>query len=230
MTRTRTSLLAAGMAGALALAAAPAALAEETSGPAPSPAAATSQEMPATEVTSPAGEGTPAEKPFSKGDATDNGQPVAAGLVALPDVLTISGTTYYLNKDGQTYVTDMGRINAEPTAAEVDASKALLAQNSAEAARQAIAEAKAGERKAAPAAGAAPAAAVTAQATTPVQATTQAPAVETASAAPTAQAPVVERGMGAQTGSNTAARGLFALVLASVAGSALFAFARRTLI
>ncbi|WP_291314027.1 hypothetical protein [Corynebacterium sp. UBA2622] len=226
MTRTRTSLLAAGMAGALTLAAAPAALAEETSGPAPSPAAATGQEMPATEVTSPAGEGTPAEKPFSKGDATDNGQPVAAGLVALPDVLTISGTTYYLNKDGQTYVTDMGRINAEPTAAEVDASKALLAQNSAEAARQAIAEAKAGERKAAPAAGAAPAAAATAQATTPAQA----PAAETAPAAPTTQVPAVERGMGAQTGSNTAARGLFALVFASVAGAALFAFARRTLI
>ena len=222
MTRTRTPLLAAALAGTLALAVAPGAGAEETT-----PATTAVGESTAQEVT-PAGEGSPAEKPFSKDDANPSAdQPVAAGLVALPAVLTLDGTTYYLNADGATYVTDMGRINAAPTAQETENTKAMLAKNSAEVGRQAIAEAKAGGQKPSTTA-AAPAAPAPATTT----ASAPAPAAPVAPAAPAASAPTApaERGMAAQTGSNTAARALFALVIASVMGAAVYASARRSLL
>ena len=230
MTRTRTPILAAALAGALALAVAPGAGAEEATSVTPATASAV-QDSPAQEVT-PAGEGSPAEKPFSKDDANPAAdQPVAAGLVALPAVLTLDGTTYYLNADGATYVTDMGRINAAPTAQETENTKAMLAKNSAEVGRQAIAEAKAGGQKPAAAPVTTTAPAGDAPATTTAGAPASAPAATTAAVPAATGAPApAERGMAAQTGSNTAARGLFALVMASVMGAAVYASARRTLI
>ncbi|WP_115685827.1 hypothetical protein [Corynebacterium senegalense] len=177
-------------------------------------------ESPAKEVT-PAGDGAPAERPFSKDDVSaDSEHPVAAGLIALPSVLSIDGSTYYLNADGETYVTDMERIGAEPTEQERAASNDLLSRNSAEVGRQAIAEAKAGGA-------AAPAPAAGVQVSNTAQ---DAPAPAEATTAPAADTSAEARGMAAQTGSNTAARALAALLVASVIGAAAFAFGRRRLI
>lgn len=159
-------------------------------------------------------ETTPVEQPAPTGDHQDvpftaedidpnNPAPAAAGLIALPAVLAIGGLTYYLNADGKTYVTDLARINEPPTDAEVKDSNALLAENAAEVARQGLATSKA--------AGQAP--------------------VEAQQQAAPAQAPVAEqRGIAAETGSNTLVRALFALVVASIIGAAVFAYGRRYLI
>ena len=168
-------------------------------------------EAPTAETTA---ETTPVEQPAPTGDHQDvpftaedidpnNPAPAAAGLIALPAVLAIGGLTYYLNADGKTYVTDLARINEPPTDAEVKDSNALLAENAAEVARQGLATSKA--------AGQAP--------------------VEAQQQAAPAQAPVAEqRGIAAETGSNTLVRALFALVVASIIGAAVFAYGRRFLI
>lgn len=170
--------------------------------------AAPTTETPVAETT------TPVEQPAPTGDHQDvpftaedidpnNPAPAAAGLIALPAVLAIGGLTYYLNADGKTYVTDLARINEPPTDAEVKDSNALLAENAAEVARQGLATSKA--------AGQAP--------------------VEAQQQAAPAQAPVAEqRGIAAETGSNTLVRALFALVVASIIGAAVFAYGRRFLI
>lgn len=168
-------------------------------------------EAPTAETTA---ETTPVEQPAPTGDHQDvpftaedidpnNPAPAAAGLIALPAVLAIGGLTYYLNADGKTYVTDLARINEPPTDAEVKDSNALLAENAAEVARQGLATSKA--------AGQAP--------------------VEAQQQAAPAQTPVAEqRGIAAETGSNTLVRALFALVVASIIGAAVFAYGRRFLI
>ena len=163
-------------------------------------------------------ETTPVEQPAPTGDHQDvpftaedidpnNPAPAAAGLIALPAVLAIGGLTYYLNADGKTYVTDLARINEPPTDAEVKDSNALLAENAAEVARQGLATSKA--------AGQAPVEAQ--QQAAPAQAQAEAPAAE-------------QRGIAAETGSNTLVRALFALVVASIIGAAVFAYGRRYLI
>ncbi|SDR69108.1 hypothetical protein [Corynebacterium timonense] len=150
----------------------------------------------------PAPAGAPAETPLSPEDVNpESGAPVAAGLISLPSVFTVEGTTYYLNQDGKTYVTDMARIDAEPTPEEVEASNALLEQHGAEAGRQGIAEARAGG---------------------------EAPAVEVTRTA--AAADPAPRGIGAETGENAVAAGLAAFLVASVIGAAVFAYGRRRLI
>lgn len=162
---------------------------------------------------------TPVEQPDPTGDHQDvpftaedvdpnNPAPAAAGLIALPAVLAIGGLTYYLNADGKTYVTDLARINEPPTDAEVKDSNALLAENAAEVARQGLATSKAAGQA-------------------PVEAQQQAAPAQAASA----QSPVAEqRGIAAETGSNTLVRALFALVVASIIGAAVFAYGRRYLI
>ncbi|WJY68818.1 hypothetical protein [Corynebacterium auris] len=148
----------------------------------------------------------PAEAPLSKGDVDpESPHQVANGLIALPSVFRVEGTTYYLNKDGKTYVADMERIDAEPTAEEIEASNALLAQHGAEAGRQGIAEAEAGAEDPA----------------------TEAPNVQVTHNAAADPAP---RGIGAETGSNAVAQGLAALLVASALGAAVFAYGRRRLI
>lgn len=156
-------------------------------------------------------------------DATSD-QPVAAGLVALPPVLTIGETTYYLNADGQTYVTDVARVQETPNEQEVAASQELLAANGAEVARQAIEAARAAGES------------VDYSAQVPAEAGTEQAEAEQAgeAAAPQDPAPVAdpaaERGIAAETGNNTVSKALFALVIASVVGAAAFAYGRRFLV
>lgn len=175
-------------------------------------------DAPEAPTTQPSAETTPVEQPAPTGDHQDvpftaedvdpnNPAPAAAGLIALPAVLAIGGLTYYLNADGKTYVTDLARINEPPTDAEVKDSNALLAENAAEVARQGLATSKA--------AGQVPV--EVQQQAAPAQAQAEAPAAE-------------QRGIAAETGSNTLVRALFALVVASIIGAAVFAYGRRYLI
>ena len=116
--------------------------------------------------------------------------PVANGLVKFPPVLTIDDVTYYLNKNGHTFVADILRVNADVTPEEVEASDVLVTKYAGEVARQGAEAARA--------------------------------AGETVDE--------TDRGLAAETGSNTLVRALFALTLASVLGAAFFAFARRRLV
>lgn len=62
--------------------------------------------------------------------------PVANGLVKFPPVLTIDDVTYYLNKNGHTFVADILRVNADVTPEEVEASDVLVTKYAGEVARQ----------------------------------------------------------------------------------------------
>ncbi|MBA5244475.1 hypothetical protein [Corynebacterium haemomassiliense] len=169
------------------------------------PEATEATETPAetpTEAPVPSPENAP-EEPLGAEDvdpADDN--PVAHGLVKFPPVLTLDGKTYFLNKDGHTFVADVTRVNADVTPEETAESEAMIQANAGEIGRQGL--------EAARAAGEAVEAAVNDEITSPY-------------AAPA-------RGLEAETGSNTVARALFALALASALGAGFFAFARRRLI
>ncbi|WP_311390059.1 hypothetical protein [Corynebacterium haemomassiliense] len=169
------------------------------------PEATEATETPAetpTEAPVPSPENAP-EEPLGAEDvdpADDN--PVAHGLVKFPPVLTLDGKTYFLNKDGHTFVADVTRVNADVTPEETAESEAMIQANAGEIGRQGL--------EAARAAGEAVEAAVNDEIATPY-------------AAPA-------RGLEAETGSNTVARALFALALASALGAGFFAFARRRLI
>ena len=154
------------------------------------------------EAPAPSPENAP-EEPLGAEDvdpADDN--PVAHGLVKFPPVLTLDGKTYFLNKDGHTFVADVTRVNADVTPEETAESEAMIQANAGEIGRQGL--------EAARAAGEAVEAAVNDEIASPY-------------AAPA-------RGLEAETGSNTVARALFALALASALGAGFFAFARRRLI
>lgn len=166
------------------------------------PEATEATETPAetpTEAPVPSPENAP-EEPLGAEDvdpADDN--PVAHGLVKFPPVLTLDGKTYFLNKDGHTFVADVTRVNADVTPEETAESEAMIQANAGEIGRQGL--------EAARAAGEAVEAAVNDEIASPY-------------AAPA-------RGLEAETGSNTVARALFALALASALGAGFFAFARR---
>ena len=154
------------------------------------------------ETPAPSPENAP-EEPLGAEDvdpADDN--PVAHGLVKFPPVLTLNGETLFLNKDGHTFVADVTRVNADVTPEETAESEAMIQANAGEIGRQGL--------EAARAAGEAVEAATQNQIASPY-------------AAPA-------RGLEAETGSNTVARALFALALASALGAGFFAFARRRLI
>lgn len=169
------------------------------------PEATEATETPAetpTEAPVPSPENAP-EEPLGAEDvdpADDN--PVAHGLVKFPPVLTLNGETFFLNKDGHTFVADVARVNADVTPEEAAESDAMIQANAGEIGRQGL--------EAARAAGEAVEAATQNQIASPY-------------AAPA-------RGLEAETGSNTVARALFALALASALGAGFFAFARRRLI
>lgn len=175
---------------------------QPTGGPVPTdPEVMEATETPA-ETPAPSPENAP-EEPLGAEDvdpADDN--PVAHGLVKFPPVLTLDGKTYFLNKDGHTFVADVARVNADVTPEEAADSEAMIQANAGEIGRQGL--------EAARAAGEAVEAAVNDEIATPY-------------AAPA-------RGLEAETGSNTVARALFALALASALGAGFFAFARRRLI
>lgn len=73
-----------------------------------------------------------------------NPAPVAAGLVKFPPVLVLAGTTYYLNKDGHTFVADISRVNADVTPEETAQSEALVQANAGEVGKQGLEAARAG--------------------------------------------------------------------------------------
>ena len=175
---------------------------------------ATAQDLPAHEVAQTPAADPIAEDALGAGDVEPTGDaPVASGLVEFPPVLTLDGTTYYLNKDGHTFVNDIDRVDADVTPEEVAASEALISANAGEIGRQGLEAARAAGEAEAPA---------EAPAETPAEVRTETPA-ETQYSATT-------RGLEAETGSNTLVRAVFALLLASGLGAAFFAFARRRLI
>ncbi|MEX3507756.1 hypothetical protein VVR85_10225 [Corynebacterium sp. LK2590] len=118
--------------------------------------------------------------------------------LALPAALIIGGVTWYLMQDGKTYTQDKARVNEQPTAEEKAASEELLAANKDEVIAQG------GKLDEAAYAGAGAQGVGTAQ--------------------DTATAP---RGMAAETGSNTVARGLIALAVVAMAGAAAFVARRK---
>ena len=163
----------------------------------------TPAEAPAeTPVEAPSPDNAP-EEPLGAEDVNPaSDDPVAHGLVKFPPVLTLDGKTFFLNKDGHTFVADVARVNADVTPEETADSNAMIQANAGEIGRQGL--------EAARAAGDAVEAAVNGEIATPY-------------AAPA-------RGLEAETGSNTVARALFALVLAGAVGAGFFAFARRRLV
>lgn len=66
-----------------------------------------------------------------------------AAAIVLPALLLIGGVTWYLNADGQTYVTDSSRTSSTPTQGEREASANMLSSNRAEVEAQAKAQADA---------------------------------------------------------------------------------------
>lgn len=183
---------------------------------------ATAQDLPAHEVAQTPAADPVAEDALGAGDVEPTGEaPVASGLVEFPPVLTLDGTTYYLNKDGHTFVTDIDRVDADVTPEEVAASEALISANAGEIGRQGL--------EAARAAGEAEAEA-DAEAEAPAEAPAETLAATPAEAPAETQYAATTRGLEAETGSNTLVRAVFALLLASALGAAFFAFARRRLI
>ena len=77
-----------------------------------------------------------------EGGSSDSDLAKAAAIV-LPALLLIGGVTWYLNADGQTYVTDSSRTSSTPTAGEREASANMLSSNRAEVEAQAKAQADA---------------------------------------------------------------------------------------
>ena len=186
--------------------------------PAPAPAPELSEEEKA-EARS-GGEATqaPAEKPLGADNVDPaNPDPVANGLVKFPPVATLDGVTYFLNKNGHTFVADVLRVNSDVTPEEIALSDGLVAKFAGEIARQGIEAARAAGDLNVDVAPAAPYAA-------------ERGGAETVDAAATDTAATAQRGLAAETGSNTLVRALFALLLASVLGTGVYAFARRRLI
>ena len=69
--------------------------------------------------------------------------PVAHGLVKFPPVFTLDGKTFFLNKDGHTFVADVTRVNADVTPEEVADSEAMIRENAGEIGRQGLEAARA---------------------------------------------------------------------------------------
>lgn len=77
-----------------------------------------------------------------EGGSSDSDLAKAAAIV-LPALLLIGGVNWYLNADGQTYVTDSSRTSSTPTQGEREASANMLSSNRAEVEAQAKAQADA---------------------------------------------------------------------------------------
>lgn len=125
---------------------APVPTAAETQAPAESPApAATTATTATTASPDPATTAKAPEQAVGTSDVDpSNPAPVAAGLVKFPPVLVLAGTTYYLNKDGHTFVADISRVNADVTPEETAQSEALVQANAGEVGKQGLEAARAG--------------------------------------------------------------------------------------
>lgn len=127
----------------------------------------------------------------------------AVGITALPLALVIGGVKYILDhdKNGNPVYMAEGKQGQEPTAEDKAASDKLISENADEVKRQAATAEKMGE------------------------------GVEKVSDNAGADASEgADRGVSAETGNNTIAKGLVGLLLASVMGAAIFAFGRRRLV
>lgn len=113
-----------------------------------SPAPATTTATATTATTASPDPATTAKAPEQAVGTSDvdpsNPAPVAAGLVKFPPVLVLAGTTYYLNKDGHTFVADISRVNADVTPEETAQSEALVQANAGEVGKQGLEAARAG--------------------------------------------------------------------------------------
>lgn len=131
------------------------------------------------------------------------------GITALPLALVIGGVKYILDhdKNGNPVYMAEGKQGQEPTAEDKAASDKLISENADEVKRQAATAEKMGEgvEKVADNAG-------------------------TAATTGTDSAAGADRGVSAETGNNTIAKGLVGLLLASIMGAAIFAFGRRRLV
>lgn len=126
---------------------APVPTAAETQAPtaAESPAPATTTATATTASPDPATTAKAPEQAVGTSDVDpSNPAPVAAGLVKFPPVLVLAGTTYYLNKDGHTFVADISRVNADVTPEETAQSEALVQANAGEVGKQGLEAARAG--------------------------------------------------------------------------------------
>lgn len=125
---------------------APVPTAAATQAPAESPAPATTTATTATTASpDPATTAKAPEQAVGTSDVDpSNPAPVAAGLVKFPPVLVLAGTTYYLNKDGHTFVADISRVNADVTPEETAQSEALVQANAGEVGKQGLEAARAG--------------------------------------------------------------------------------------
>ncbi len=102
------------------------------------------RDQPADQPTdAPAPENAP-EEPLGAEDVDPSVEaPVANGLIKYPPVLTLDGNTYFLNKDGHTFVADVTRVNADVTPEEAATSEALVSANTGEVGRQGLEAARA---------------------------------------------------------------------------------------
>lgn len=127
----------------------------------------------------------------------------AVGITALPLALVIGGVKYILDhdKNGNPVYMAEGKQGQEPTAEDKAASDKLISENADEVKRQAATAEKMGEG---------------------VE-----KVADNAGATATEGA---DRGVSAETGNNTIAKGLVGLLLASIMGAAIFAFGRRRLV
>lgn len=84
------------------------------------------------------------EEPLGVEDVnTASDVPVAHGLVKFPPVLTLDGKTFFLNKDGHTFVADVTRVNADVSPEEAADSEAMIRANAGEIGRQGLEAARA---------------------------------------------------------------------------------------
>lgn len=106
------------------------------------------RDQPADQPTdAPAPENAP-EEPLGAEDVDPSVEaPVANGLIKYPPVLTLDGNTYFLNKDGHTFVADVTRVNADVTPEEAATSEALVSANTGEVGRQGLEAARAGAKR-----------------------------------------------------------------------------------
>lgn len=123
--------------------------ADQPTGATPAPAATTATATTATTASTASPDpATTAKAPEQAVGTSDvdpsNPAPVAAGLVKFPPVLVLAGTTYYLNKDGHTFVADISRVNADVTPEETAQSEALVQANAGEVGKQGLEAARAG--------------------------------------------------------------------------------------
>lgn len=112
--------------------------------PAPAPAPELSEEEKAEAQSGGEATQAPAEKPLGADNVDPaNPDPVANGLVKFPPVATLDGVTYFLNKNGHTFVADVLRVNSDVTPEEIALSDGLVAKFAGEIARQGIEAARA---------------------------------------------------------------------------------------